>query len=98
MVLGINWGIGGCVLDMGKKMGWVPRLETAGNNEFLKSVIFFWTFVESENGSETMKMSIPRPRDQFDILLYMRFQERSGYMYPQRPPEGRFLGGRTPPS
>ena len=37
MVLGIREGIRGCVLDMGKTMGRVPRLETAENNEFLKS-------------------------------------------------------------
>ena len=63
MILGIDQGIGGCVLDMEKKMGWVPRLETAENNEFLKSVKFFWTFFEAKNGSKIMKMSIPRPRD-----------------------------------
>ena len=41
MILGIDQGIGGCVLDMEKKMGWVPRLETAENTEFSKSVNFF---------------------------------------------------------
>ena len=44
MILGIDQGIGGCVLDMEKKMGWVPRLETAENNEFLKSVKFLLDF------------------------------------------------------
>ena len=34
-VLGIDQGIGGCLLGMGKTMEWVPRLETAENNEFL---------------------------------------------------------------
>ena len=63
MVLGIGQGIGGCLLGMGKTMEWVPRLETAENDEFLKSVKFFWTFFEAKNGSKTMKMSIPRPRD-----------------------------------
>ena len=45
MILGVEQGIGGCVLGMEKKMGWVPRLEIAENNEFLKSDIFgglFW--------------------------------------------------------
>ena len=36
MVLGIREGMGGCVLDMGKTMGRVPRPETAENDEFLK--------------------------------------------------------------
>ena len=36
MVLEIDQGIGGCVLDTRKTMGRVPRLETAENNEFLK--------------------------------------------------------------
>ena len=40
MILRINEGIGGCVLDMEKKMGWVPRLEIAENSELLKSVKF----------------------------------------------------------
>ena len=44
MILGIDQGIGGCVLDMEKKMGWVPRLETAENNEFLRSVKFWGIF------------------------------------------------------
>ena len=44
MILGIDQGIGGSVLDMEKKMVWVPRLEIAENNEFLKSVNFFLTF------------------------------------------------------
>ena len=48
MVLGIREGIGGCVLDMGKTMGRVWRLETAENNEFLKSVKIFWTFLEAK--------------------------------------------------
>ena len=39
MILGIDQGIGGCVLDMEKKMGWVPRLETAENNKFFG---LFW--------------------------------------------------------
>ena len=97
MVLGINEGIGGCVLGMGKAMGRVPRLETPENNEFLKSVKFFWTFFEAGNGSKTKKMSIPRPRDWFDRLPYVRFNVRSGYMYPQRPPPSGFSGGLTPP-
>ena len=50
MVLGVDQGIGGCVLDMGKTMGRVPRLETAENNDFLQSVIFFGTFLNSKNG------------------------------------------------
>ena len=41
MILRIDEGIGGCVLDMEKKMGWVPRLETPENTEFLKTVKFF---------------------------------------------------------
>ena len=48
MILEIDQGIGGCVLDMEKKMGWVPRLETAENTEFLKSVKFVWTFLAPE--------------------------------------------------
>ena len=50
MVLGINQGIGGCVLGMGKTMGRVSRLETVENTEFSKSVKFFWTFWEPKNG------------------------------------------------
>ena len=47
MILRIDEGIGGCVLDR-EKMGWVPRLETAENTEFLKSVIFYWTFLGTQ--------------------------------------------------
>ena len=47
MILRIDEGIGGCVLDMEKKMGWVPRLETAENTEFLKSEIFLRTFLST---------------------------------------------------
>ena len=49
MVLGIDWGIGGCLLDMGKTIGRVSSLETDENDEFSKSVIFFWTFLEAQN-------------------------------------------------
>ena len=40
MVLGINEGIGRCVLGMGKTMGRDPRLETPEKNEILKTLIF----------------------------------------------------------
>ena len=49
VVLESREGIGGCVLDMGKTMGRVPRLETGENNEFLKSVNFVWTFLDAKN-------------------------------------------------
>ena len=41
MIVGIDQAIGGYVLDMEKKMGWVPRLETAENIEFLKRCEIF---------------------------------------------------------
>ena len=63
MILGIDQGIGGCVLDMEKKMGWVPRLETAENNEFLKSVKFFSTFLGTQNGLKTVFFKVPRSQD-----------------------------------
>ena len=73
MVLGIDQGIGGCVLDMAKKMGWVPRLETAENNEFLKSVKFFGTFLGTQNGLKTIVFKVPRSEDQFQPLCHSRF-------------------------
>ena len=73
MILGIDEDIGGCVLDMEKKMGWVPKLETAENNEFLKSVKFFWTFLSTQNGPKTMFFKVPRSRDQFESLCHSRF-------------------------
>ena len=73
MILGIDQGIGGCVLDMEKKMGWVPRLETAENTEFLKSVKFFWTFLGTQNGPKTKFFKVPRARDQFQPLCHSRF-------------------------
>ena len=70
MILGIDQGIGGCVLDMEKKMGWVPRLETAENNEFLKSVNFFWTFLGTQNGVKNVFFKVSRSQDQFRPLCY----------------------------
>ena len=72
-VLGIDQGIGGCLLGMGKKMGWFPRLETAENTEFLKSVKFFGTFLSIQNGLKTMKIKVPRSQDQFQPPCHSRF-------------------------
>ena len=51
-------------------MGWVPRLETAENNEFLKSVKFFWTFLETKkclNGASGRSREIGvSARDEYD--------------------------------
>ena len=60
MILGIDQGIGGCVLDMEKKMGWVPRLETAENTEFLKSVQFLVDFFERPKWPENHVFQSPQ--------------------------------------
>ena len=66
MILGIDQGIEGGVLDMEKKMGWFPRLETAENDEFLKSIKIFGTLLSTQNGLKTIK--VPRSQDQFQPL------------------------------
>ena len=60
MILGIDQGIGGCVLDMEKKMGWVPRLETAENNEFLKRCENFLDFFGHPKWLENYVFQIPQ--------------------------------------
>ena len=69
MILGIDQGVGGCVLDMQKKLGWVPRLETAENNEFLKSVKFFFDFFGHPKLSQNhvfQSLQVPGPGE-FDF-------------------------------
>ena len=87
MILGIDQGIGGCVLDMEKKMGWVPRLETAENTEFLKSVKFFWTFLETQNGLKTVFFKVPRSQDQLQPLCHSRFVRKRIFNELWGPPE-----------
>ena len=50
-------------MDMEKTMGWFPRLETAENIEFLKSVNFLDFFEQ-----KTTKIKVPRSKDQFHAL------------------------------
>ena len=76
MILGIDQGIGGCVLDMEKKMGWVPRLETAENNEFLKSVKFFGLFWGPKMARKPCFSKSPGPRTSSNLFAIADLSEK----------------------
>ena len=67
-------------------MGSVPRVETAENNGFLKSVKLFWTFVGTENGLKTVFFKIPKYQDQFQPLCHSRFVRKKVFKELWGPP------------
>ena len=73
VILGIDYARGGCRLRMGTTMVWFPTLETAENNEFLKSVNFWGTFLGTQNGPKTVFFKVPRSQDQFQPVCHSRF-------------------------
>ena len=92
-------------------MGMVLRLETSENNEFSKSVKFFWTFFGGKNGLKMTFQVIPKaenlhaprynPGKQFWNLvegyLSLIFEAFPQYIFQKTPPKGTFKGTHINP-
>ena len=56
-------------MDTEKTMGRVSRPETLENDEFSKSVKFFWTFLEAQKIAEMELLEVPRIFQTYSLEL-----------------------------